>query len=99
MSRMIERFVTDLPDPDSPTMPSVSPRSRSKLTPLTALTTPSSPKKCVSRSCTDSRTSPAPLVEFALMYLSCKSPIPVRFPQIPHMGGEVRPDRLHDRLR
>ena len=26
--RMIERFVTDLPEPDSPTMPSVSPRSQ-----------------------------------------------------------------------
>ena len=26
MSRMIDRFVTDLPEPDSPTMPSVSPR-------------------------------------------------------------------------
>ena len=27
ISRMIDRFVTDLPEPDSPTMPSVSPRA------------------------------------------------------------------------
>ena len=38
-SRMIDRLVTDLPEPDSPTMPSVSPRPRSKLTPSTARTT------------------------------------------------------------
>ena len=28
ISRMIDRLVTDFPDPDSPTMPSVSPRSQ-----------------------------------------------------------------------
>ena len=39
---MIARLVTDLPEPDSPTMPSVSPGWISKLTPLTAWTTPSS---------------------------------------------------------
>ena len=45
ISRMIDRFVTDLPDPDSPTMPSVSPRDTSNDTPSTALTTrPSSSK-------------------------------------------------------
>ena len=45
MSRMIERFVTDLPEPDSPTMPSVSPRLTSNDTPSTAFTTrPSSAK-------------------------------------------------------
>ena len=43
--RRIDRFVTDFPEPDSPTMPSVLPRSRSKLTPSTALTTPSSRSK------------------------------------------------------
>ncbi len=39
---MIERLVTDLPEPDSPTMPRVSPLRSSKLTPSTALTIPSS---------------------------------------------------------
>jgi hypothetical protein len=36
------RKVTDLPDPDSPTMPSVSPGWRENETPSTALTRPSS---------------------------------------------------------
>ena len=44
---MIVRQVTLLPDPDSPTMPSVWPFSTSKLTPSTALTTPSSVRKYV----------------------------------------------------
>jgi hypothetical protein len=35
---MIARPVVDLPQPDSPTIPSVSPRSTSKLMPATALT-------------------------------------------------------------
>ena len=39
--RRIESAVTDLPQPDSPTMPSVSPRARSNDTPSTARTTPS----------------------------------------------------------
>ena len=55
MSRMIDRFVTDLPEPDSPTMPSVSPRARSKDTPSTALTTRSSSSKYVRRLRTDRR--------------------------------------------
>ena len=37
---MIESAVTDLPQPDSPTMPSVLPRSTEKLTPSTACTSP-----------------------------------------------------------
>ena len=41
---MIERAVTLLPEPDSPTMPSVSPAATVKLTPSTARTTPSSVK-------------------------------------------------------
>ena len=49
ISRMIDRFVTDLPDPDSPTMPSVSPRARSNDTPSTALTTRPSSSKYVRR--------------------------------------------------
>ena len=40
MSRINDSMVTDLPEPDSPTMPSVSPRFRSKLTPSTARTVP-----------------------------------------------------------
>ena len=44
---MIESAVTDLPHPDSPTIPSVRPRSTEKLTPSTARTTPSRVKKCV----------------------------------------------------
>ena len=38
MSRMTDRAVTLLPQPDSPTTPSVCPRLISKLTPSTALT-------------------------------------------------------------
>ena len=37
---MTERDSTVLPEPDSPTMPSVLPRSRLKVTPSTALTIP-----------------------------------------------------------
>ena len=40
MRRISDSMVTDLPEPDSPTMPSVSPRRRSKLMPSTALTVP-----------------------------------------------------------
>jgi len=36
----IERHVIDLPEPDSPTMPRVSPRRTEKVAPSTALTTP-----------------------------------------------------------
>jgi hypothetical protein len=39
--------VTLLPQPDSPTTPSVSPRSSAKSTPSTACTIPSSVAKCV----------------------------------------------------
>ena len=49
-SPMIVRQVTLLPEPDSPTMPSVLPFSTWKLTPSTALTTPSSVRKWVLRS-------------------------------------------------
>src|SRR3954447_3412880 len=46
--------VTDLPQPDSPTMPSVSPASTSNETPSTARTTPSGVPKCVCRLSTSS---------------------------------------------
>ena len=42
---MIARLVTDLPQPDSPTIPRVPPRLTEKDTSLTAFTTPSSIKK------------------------------------------------------
>src|SRR5256884_7018804 len=48
--RMTLRAVTDLPQPDSPTMPSVSPGVRSKETPSTAFTVPSLVEKTVCRS-------------------------------------------------
>src|SRR5256885_13352519 len=47
ISRMMLRAVTLLPEPDSPTMPSVSPRLMWKSIPSTARTTPSSVKKYV----------------------------------------------------
>ena len=46
---MTESAVTLLPQPDSPTMPSVSPAAIEKLTPSTARVTPSSAKKYVRR--------------------------------------------------
>jgi hypothetical protein len=48
-SRMIERAVTDLPLPDSPTSPSVSPARTSKLTSSTAFTRPAGTSKTVVR--------------------------------------------------
>src|SRR5262245_28691351 len=53
--RRIERAVTLLPHPDSPTTASVRPRRTVRLTPSTALTTPSSSSKCVLRSRTSSK--------------------------------------------
>ena len=49
---MTVSMVTDLPQPDSPTMPSVLPGSTLNVTPSTALTTPSSVRKYVRRSLT-----------------------------------------------
>ena len=49
ISRRIDSAVTDLPQPDSPTMPSVSPASMWNDTPSTARTTPSGVPKCVCR--------------------------------------------------
>jgi hypothetical protein len=61
MSRISDMAATVLPEPDSPTMPMVSPRSSVKLTPLTALTTPAWVKKCVERSLMVRRRSPMPI--------------------------------------
>ena len=52
---MIDLAATLLPEPDSPTMPSVSPRCSVKLTPSTARTTPASVKNQVRRSLTRSK--------------------------------------------
>src|SRR5256714_2806509 len=57
---MIVRQVTLLPEPDSPTMPSVWPFSTEKLTPSTAFTIPSSVRKWVLRSLTSSRAISGP---------------------------------------
>ena len=53
MSRMIDSAVTLLPEPDSPTMPSVSPGVERERQPLTARTMPSSVANVTSRSLTD----------------------------------------------
>ena len=52
---MIERLATDLPEPDSPTMPSVLPRSTVRLSPSTARTMPRGVLNAVWRSVTSSR--------------------------------------------
>ena len=52
---MIARFETLLPEPDSPTMPSVSPRRSVNETSLTAWTTPSRVGKRTVRLRTSSR--------------------------------------------
>ncbi len=57
---MIASDVTDLPEPDSPTMPSVRPGSRSKLTPRTASTVPASEAKLTRRSRTERSASVMP---------------------------------------
>ena len=51
---MIDRARIVLPDPDSPTTPSVVPRASVRLTPSTARTRPRGVRKCVFRSVTSS---------------------------------------------
>jgi hypothetical protein len=53
MRPRMARPVTDLPDPDSPTRPSTSPRCTSKDTPFTAVTRPSRVENVTARSRTD----------------------------------------------
>src|SRR5262245_25848575 len=53
-SRMIDSDVTLLPQPDSPTRPSISPRSIEKLMPSTARTAPALVSNCVRRPSTAS---------------------------------------------
>ena len=52
---MMAKAVCDLPEPDSPTIPSVSPVCKSKFSRLTAVTSPSSVWKRTSKSLTCSR--------------------------------------------
>ena len=57
-SRISDSAVRLLPQPDSPTRPSTSPRFSEKLTPSTAFTTPRRRKKWVCRSRTSRTVSP-----------------------------------------
>ena len=52
---LIEKPVTDLPAPDSPTNPSRSPFSRVKLTPLVAVTSPLRRANLITRSLTSNK--------------------------------------------
>src|SRR6266851_3722580 len=54
-SRRMEKAVIVFPEPDSPTMPTVSPRPTLKLIPSTAWTIPREVKNCVRRSSTRKR--------------------------------------------
>src|ERR1043165_5420380 len=62
--RITEREVTDLPDPDSPTMPMVSPLDKVKEISLTALTVSSSVRNSVTKFFTSSKVSFAIIVFF-----------------------------------
>ena len=72
---MSDSAATVLPEPDSPTMPSVSLRSSVNETPLTALTTPACVKKWVERSVTSSRRS---AMGYSLSFgsVASRSPLP-----------------------
>src|ERR687884_1954588 len=90
LSPMIVRQVRLLPEPDSPTMPSVSPFSIEKLTPSTALTIPSSVRKWVLRSRTSRRA----------IRSSLRKPDPWVDPGVEEVDEEVEDDdrerREHD---
>ena len=80
---MIDSAVTDLPQPDSPTIPSVWPGSIENEIPSTARTTPSRVKKCVFRSLTSSTGSPAAMAYVSLVRGSkaSRSPSAMKFAQ------------------
>ncbi len=73
---MIARFVTLLPQPDSPTSPSVSPRATSKSIPLTAKTAPSWVRKRTTSLRTERSGSGTPPGE-ALVRSAVAEPAPV----------------------
>ncbi|MGY3081048.1 hypothetical protein ACVWZZ_007456 [Bradyrhizobium sp. LM6.10] len=69
-SPISDSAVTDLPQPDSPTNPSVSPRFRTKLTPRTACAGPRLVLRCTPRF----STSMSGMVERSLIVIA---PVPV----------------------
>src|SRR4051812_11585474 len=77
---MMESAVTLFPQPDSPTMPSVRPASREKLTPSTARSVPPSTAKSVLSSFTSSN-----------LFLDDGA---VGDPRGPRPGGEAAHERL-----
>src|SRR5262245_43156679 len=72
---MIAFDVTDLPEPDSPTMPRVLPRCRESEMPFTACTTPRRVPNPTWRSCTLSSSPPrlAPTTPSAGAVITCRS--------------------------
>src|SRR5215470_11802493 len=93
--RITDIIVTLLPDPDSPTMPRVSPSETVNDTPSTALTTPSSVRKLTRRSRTSSSGSfmtPPPS--------SCIGPSCRPHPRVERRVGDVyQRVRQHDEER
>src|SRR6266851_2019170 len=84
-SRRIERRVTLLPEPDSPRMPSVSPRLTSKLTPFTACTVRSGVTKVTWRSRTSKR------------LLMSGHGLRMARARHPHVAGDFLPPRIGER--
>src|SRR5215471_11208772 len=83
----MDRQVTVLPEPDSPTSPRVSPGMTLKLTPFTALTTPARVKKCVRRSRTSKSGLPG-----GLTVSIARSPCRLEIEMVE--GGDVCADDL-----
>src|SRR3954453_18290856 len=93
-SPMMPRLVTLLPEPDSPTMPSVLPRSTLNEMPLTALTRPSSVGKWIFRSRTSRNPVGCPVVDVVADCL-----VTVDTSDSPSAAGSVVPDaRVDDRV-
>ena len=92
ISRITDIIVTLLPEPDSPTMPSVSPSDTENETPSTARTSPSSVLKLTLRSFTSSSGS--------LMTLSPKGRVhPISAPSgRPHSRVEPGIRDVHERV-
>src|SRR5216684_3580322 len=95
--RISESAVTDFPQPDSPTMPRVSPAPTSNVTPSTARTTPSRVKNCVCRSLTSSNdmraAHPFPKVRQSLVSNLDLHP---RVEGVPQPVSEEREGQHHD---
>ena len=89
---MIERASTVLPDPDSPTMPRVWPRSTDRETPSTARTVPRPVRNEVCRSSTTSSGSPGSPT-------SVNSRVLVAPLELDLAGGHNRPSRMSNRWR